>query len=602
MGRRLQTTNSPSGGGPGALPPTGLAVTGGRHVARRASGTPGADGRPRPSLPHARPVRGPALGNTLRVVSDQAADSLVHATRRAGASANRLAAGAAKGLAKRAGVRALRAPTRTYHAVSSLARSQAGRSADPVEQSKQRAAERTVRELPPDRVARNPLVPRKAARRLSPSARARRRLARMDARARRDSLRVRAAQRKELRVSERMAAMAEDGISAASAPMRAGGAARDIARLRQRRSTDRLIRHSGAGVGIRGALNRLRRQRASLTVRLLRPPLLLLYATLACAVGLLPMVASSCTAPVAAAVSGLLGQQSSASTLTGAELQVATLLRAKGLGDVQVAAIMGNMEAESGYDPTQVNTSSGASGLCQWLGSRRAGLMDLARTRGRPWTDVGVQIDWLWEELPGELAAYGPMMGLDAWCALTDVDEATVAFYDSFERGGPGQANWPRRLGSARAAYQALQSGTLGTGQDYASASAAQRAVVDACARVPSPGAGLCAAWVYRVYAAAGLGGISAGAGNACDMYWAFCTSEDRSQLLVGMIVATPSIPNGTADGRKYGHVGIYLGDGMVESNASGTLTIQTLDSFVATYSSAENPVRWGFPLSVPTN
>lgn len=137
-----------------------------------------------------------------------------------------------------------------------------------------------------------------------------------------------------------------------------------------------------------------------------------------------------------------------------------------------------------------------------------------------------------------------------------------------------------------------------GSGQDYASASDAQRRVADACKSVPSPGAGLCAMWVSRVYDAAGLGYPT---GNACDMYDRYCTSKDRSELKVGMMVAvrTHSL---TSAGSVYGHIGIYVGDGQVMDNV-GRIGTTPLDKWIGTYEPAATSgdgVRWGFGPGLP--
>ena len=114
-------------------------------------------------------------------------------------------------------------------------------------------------------------------------------------------------------------------------------------------------------------------------------------------------------------------------------------------------------------------------------------------------------------------------------------------------------------------------------------------AIVAACHRVGSPGAGLCAMWVSRVYQAAGLGYPG---GNANNMYWNYCTSSNKSDLQAGMIVAV-STHGSTAAGRIYGHVGIYIGGGMVMENV-GYINTQSLDSWIASYGDIVTP-RWGW-------
>ena len=134
-----------------------------------------------------------------------------------------------------------------------------------------------------------------------------------------------------------------------------------------------------------------------------------------------------------------------------------------------------------------------------------------------------------------------------------------------------------------------------GHGQDYNAASAEQKRIVDACYATPSPGYGLCAAWITYVYQNAGL---AAPTGNADDMFWNYCTSSNKDDLKVGMLVAVPSW-TGTEAGRDYGHVAIYIGDGLVMDNVGYIRTI-TLDSWIATYGDTYTP-RWGFPGHVAT-
>ncbi len=124
-----------------------------------------------------------------------------------------------------------------------------------------------------------------------------------------------------------------------------------------------------------------------------------------------------------------------------------------------------------------------------------------------------------------------------------------------------------------------------------ASASEKGKAIVAACYITPSPGQGWCAAWVSNVYRNAGVGWFG---GNACDMYWNYCTSSDKSTLEVGMIVADPSHSGTGSAGEIYGHVGIYIGGGMVISNV-GAIYTQTLDSFISFYGN-RYPVKWGWP------
>lgn len=116
------------------------------------------------------------------------------------------------------------------------------------------------------------------------------------------------------------------------------------------------------------------------------------------------------------------------------------------------------------------------------------------------------------------------------------------------------------------------------------------QAIVNACFTTPSPGQGYCAMWVSQVYNNAGCGYPT---GNANDMYWAYCHSSDKSELQAGMIIAVPSHTAADAWGVIYGHVGIYIGDGLVMDNI-GRISTQSLDSWIALYSTTYT-VKWGW-------
>ena len=128
-----------------------------------------------------------------------------------------------------------------------------------------------------------------------------------------------------------------------------------------------------------------------------------------------------------------------------------------------------------------------------------------------------------------------------------------------------------------------------GNGQSSGSAGGGQKGVVAACHQVPSPGNGLCAMWVSQVFARAGYRYVG---GNANDMYNAYCTSSNKANLKVGMIVAVSTHPH-TSAGRMYGHVGIYVGDNTVMDNV-GYIRSINVDEWISFYGSTVTP-RWGW-------
>lgn len=136
--------------------------------------------------------------------------------------------------------------------------------------------------------------------------------------------------------------------------------------------------------------------------------------------------------------------------------------------------------------------------------------------------------------------------------------------------------------------------GGVGGGQDYEASSDVQKKIVDACYITPSPGKGWCAMWVSQVYQNAGLGYIG---GNANDLYRRYAFTSDPSKLKVGMLVMVESSSSGTQAGLRYGHVGIYIGDGKVIDNI-GKVRVTTLEDWTKTYCK-NSPIGFGYPSSV---
>lgn len=113
--------------------------------------------------------------------------------------------------------------------------------------------------------------------------------------------------------------------------------------------------------------------------------------------------------------------------------------------------------------------------------------------------------------------------------------------------------------------------------------------VIDACYTTPSPGLGLCAGWCSMVMENAGYGYVG---GNANDMYAEYCYSSNRADLMPGMAVAVSSHPN-TPAGRIYGHIGMYVGGGMMMDNVGEIRTI-SVDEWCDYYGGTVAP-RWGW-------
>ena len=314
--------------------------------------------------------------------------------------------------------------------------------------------------------------------------------------------------------------------------------------------------------------------------------------------------------------------QATVQGLNETETQVATFFREKGLDDVQIAAIMGNMYGESGMNAGSEEgggTNANGIGLCQWTNGRHTNLVNYANSVGKSWTDVGVQLDFFWDhdkwqsnwwsgyhintyDHSSESMSEDPPSGSyvegskSGFLAATDVKDAVRQFLYGWEVAGIPRLKV--RYDAAERYLEALQNGgdadgdhgANGGAPQIAGATARQQAVVNSAYATPTPGQGLCAAWVSNVFRNAGYGFYG---GNACDMCRSWCHSSNRNELKVGMIIADVSHPGTGSAGLTYGHVGIYIGNNKVMSN-EGPITVKSLDAFIRFYG-AGTGCRWGW-------
>ena len=120
--------------------------------------------------------------------------------------------------------------------------------------------------------------------------------------------------------------------------------------------------------------------------------------------------------------------------------QIFDFLKSKGLNDIQAAAICGNIEAESEYNPSAKN-EIGAIGICQWLNDRATKLQSLASSKGKNWNDLSIQLEYLWSEI-GPGGYYNQF--------VQAMEDAVVTWEKGFEVSGD-TASYPRRIASAKA-------------------------------------------------------------------------------------------------------------------------------------------------------
>jgi len=106
----------------------------------------------------------------------------------------------------------------------------------------------------------------------------------------------------------------------------------------------------------------------------------------------------------------------------------------KGLTDFQAAGIVGNLDQESGVDPTIAQYGGGPGrGIAQWsVGGRwdtsaNDNVLDYAAQKGEGAKTLNLQLEFIWYEMTN--IGYG----YSALKATTNVTDATIAFMDKYE-------------------------------------------------------------------------------------------------------------------------------------------------------------------------
>jgi tail lysozyme len=130
----------------------------------------------------------------------------------------------------------------------------------------------------------------------------------------------------------------------------------------------------------------------------------------------------------------------------------------KGLTREQAAGIVGNLMQESRINPNDTTGDGGRShGIAQWNGQRLSNLKQFAASQGKPWNDLGVQLDFMWHEMTGPKGVMGGSNESRALAALKSARtpaEAAVRFEQAYERAGA-----PNNAARARFAEQAANMG-----------------------------------------------------------------------------------------------------------------------------------------------
>jgi len=135
----------------------------------------------------------------------------------------------------------------------------------------------------------------------------------------------------------------------------------------------------------------------------------------------------------------------------------------KGLTSFQAAGIVGNLDQESGVDPTAVESGGPGRGIAQWsVGGRwdtdtNDNATWYASMEGQSVDSLQLQLDFIWYEL-----MTFPDYGLAALQATTNITDATVTFETDFE--GCGTCDQSQRIAYAENVLSAFGSDAVDGG------------------------------------------------------------------------------------------------------------------------------------------
>lgn len=127
--------------------------------------------------------------------------------------------------------------------------------------------------------------------------------------------------------------------------------------------------------------------------------------------------------------------------------QIWNYFKSKGLSDVAVAGIMGNIDQESAFMPDANNNNQSANqgmvgggcrGIVQWCASRNEGLEKFAKERGTDWTCLGTQLDYVWYEVT-ETGEAGVMQNLNSAQTPSEAGNVWAVEYErmaTYEQSG----------------------------------------------------------------------------------------------------------------------------------------------------------------------
>ncbi len=153
---------------------------------------------------------------------------------------------------------------------------------------------------------------------------------------------------------------------------------------------------------------------------------------------------------------------------------------------LQAAGVLGNFQQESTMNPGAVEPSPGTGiGLAQWSSAngnhRKATLLALASSQGKPWQDLTVQVTMIRNEISN---AYGGSLVKAGFESVSTPQQASFIFQKVYEGAGiPAQS---KRDAAAAAYYEKFKNLAPSTDSTAASGTTADSTASQSCTPVAS--------------------------------------------------------------------------------------------------------------------
>ena len=149
--------------------------------------------------------------------------------------------------------------------------------------------------------------------------------------------------------------------------------------------------------------------------------------------------------------------------LTGNYAVIARFLASKGLNNIAIAGVLGNIKVESNGNPGSGAIDSNglfSGGIASWNGGLYTQMVNFAHARGKSQFDLGAQLDFLWSQIGGMAGALNRQAN----------PEAAARYFDfNYERSGDIDV-WGRGLGPQRVSAANSFYGNIGGGSGDMSA------------------------------------------------------------------------------------------------------------------------------------